>query len=115
MRKRTTTKQLLEAITTKGLLEVIKVECSHKSSSRIDEMDKGTFLDNLAFINESGIFAGFIDWHYESGLPGKDGYTAGSGAMNPYTENVVTVYMEPSEGVTEEGIAKALHFEEMEE
>lgn len=115
MRKRTTTKQLLEAITTKGLLEVIKVECSHKSSSRIDEMDKEEFLDNLAFINESGIFAGFIDWNYESGLLGKDGYIAGSGAMNPYAENVVTVYMEPSEGVTDEEITKILLFEESEE
>ena len=98
MRKRTITKQLLEAITN-GLLQITKAECSYKSSSRIDEISKETFLDSLAFINESGVFVNFIDWHYERNISAKDEYKVDSGAMNPYSEKVVTVYLRVGENV----------------
>lgn len=111
MRKRTTTKRLLEAITN-GLLEARKTECSYKSSDRIDEISKETFLDSLAFINESGVFANFIDWHYERDLSENGGYIFDSGRMNPYSENVVTVYLRMNDSTTEEEIEKMLLFEE---
>ncbi len=114
MRRRTTTKQLLESITN-GLLQITKAECSYKSSNRIDEISKETFLDSLAFINESGVFANFIDWHYEENLSEKDEYKIGSGAMNPYSESVVTVYLRVGDGANEEEINKMLLFEESEE
>lgn len=111
MRRRTTTKQLLEAITN-GLLQITKTECSYKSSSRIDEISKETFLDSLAFINESGVFSDFIDWHYERDLSENDGYIFDSGRMNPYTETIVTVFLRICDGVSGEEIGKALLFEE---
>lgn len=110
MKRRTTTKQLQNAIT-KGLLEVRKAECSYKSSSQIDEMSRETFLDNLASINESGVFAGFVDWHYESNLS-KRGYVLDSGAMNPYSETIVTAYLRVNDGVDAGDVEKALLFEE---
>lgn len=114
MRKRTTTKRLLEAITN-GLLQITKAECSYKSSSRIDEISKKTFLDSLAFINESGVFSDFIDWRYERDLSENDGYIFDSGRMNPFSENVVTAYLHMNDSATEEEIEKMLLFEETEE
>lgn len=113
MRRRTTTKRLLEAITN-GLLQITKTECSYKSSSRIDEISKETFLDSLAFINESGVFANFIDWRYERDLSENDGYIFDSGRMNPYTENIVTVFLRVADGVNVEDIERELLFLEEE-
>lgn len=98
MGKRTTTRQLNTAITN-NLLQVKKVECCYKSSNRVDEISKETFLDNLASINESGVFADFVDWHYERNISAKDEYKVDSGAMNPYSEKVVTVYLRVGENV----------------
>lgn len=111
MRRRTTTKQLLEAITN-GLLQITKVECSYKSSNRIDEIRKETFLDSLSFINESGVFANFIDWHYERDLYENDGYIFESGRMNPYTENIVIAYLRVCNGTNKGEIERMLLFEE---
>lgn len=114
MRRRTTTKQLQQAITN-GLLEVTKAECSYKSSKQVDGISKETFMDNLTFINKAGVFSQFIDWHYEKDLSGNDGYIAESGAMNLYSENVVTVYLRKNDSITDEEIQEALLFEESEE
>lgn len=111
MRKRTTTGQLNSAITN-NLLQVKKAECHYKSSSRIDEISRETFMDNLAFINESGVFSGFIDWHYEKNLSEKDEYIFDSGAMNPYSENVVIAHLSAGEGTSREDIDKALRIVE---
>ena len=113
MRKRTTTKQLSAAITN-GLLQVKKVECSYKSSNQVDGISKETFLDNLASINESGVFVNFIDWHYERNISAKDEYKVDSGAMNPYSEKVVTVYLRVGENVIGEDIEKMLEVTEEE-
>lgn len=114
MRKRTSTQKLLKAITN-NLLQVTKAECSYKSSKQIGELSKETFMDNLAFINESGIFSGFIDWHYDKILSEKDVYIADSGAMNPYTDTIVTVYLRMNDNATDEEIQKALLLEESED
>ncbi|EOT24118.1 hypothetical protein C805_02330 [Eubacterium sp. 14-2] len=114
MRRRTTTKQLLEAITN-NLLQVRKIECSYKSSNQINELSKEIFLDNLAFINESGVFANFIDWHYERDLSENDGYIIECGRYNPHSENIITVYLEVADNTTDEEINKILLFEETEE
>lgn len=111
MRKRTTTKQLSTAITN-NLLQVIKAECNYKSSDRIDEISKEIFKESLDYLIESGIFADFVDWHFERNLSDKDGYIFNSGAMNPFTENIVTVYLRVCEGVDVEDIEKTLLFEE---
>lgn len=113
MRKRTTTKQLNTAITN-GLLQVTKAECSYKSSNRVDELNKETFIENLQFLCESGVFADFVDWHYERNISAKDEYILDSGAMNPYSENVVTVYLRVADCVDREDIERTLLFLEVE-
>ena len=63
MRRKTTTQKLHEAISN-NLLTIVKVQCSYKSSNRIDEINKEEFKDNLDFLSESGVFSGFVEWHY---------------------------------------------------
>lgn len=101
MRRRTSTKQLLEAVTN-NLLQVRKAKCSYKSSNQIDELSRETFLENLQFICESGVFADFVDWHFERNLSEKDEFVFDSGAMNPYSEAIVTVYLRVCDGVNVE-------------
>ena len=110
MRKRTSTKQLLEAIKS-NLLQVRKAECSYKSSNRIDELSKETFLDNLAFINESGVFSDFIDWHYERNLSEKGEFVLDSGSLNPFTDTIVTAYLRVNDSTNEEELERMLLFE----
>ena len=111
MRRRTTTQKLHEAISN-NLLTIVKVQCSYKSSNRIDEMNKEEFKDNLDFLSESGVFSGFIDWHFEMSPSEKGEYIIESGAKNPYSENIVTVYLRISEDVDVEDIERVLLFEE---
>lgn len=109
MRQRTTTKRLHEAISN-NLLKIEKVQCSYKSSNRIDEISKETFKDNLDFLSESGIFADFIDWHFDMNPSEKGEYIFDSGAMNPFTENIITVYMRITNGASDEAVEKELLF-----
>lgn len=81
MRRRTTTKRLHEAISN-NLLTIGKVECSYKSSNRIDEISKETFKDNLDYLCEAGIFADFIDWHFDMNPSEKGEYILDSGSKN---------------------------------
>lgn len=109
MRQRTTTQKLHEAISNK-LLTINKVQCSYKSSNRIDEISKETFKDNLDYLCEAGIFADFIDWHFDMNPSEKDEYIFDSGAMNPFTENIITVYMRIENGASDEAVEKELLF-----
>lgn len=114
MRKRTSSKQLNSAITN-GLLQITKVECHYKSSSHIAEISNEAFKESLDFLCESGIFADFVDWHYERSLSEKDVYIFNSGAINPDSENIVTVYLCANDGVNVEDIEKELRVEETED
>lgn len=111
MLKQTTTKQLSNALSS-SLLQIEKVECRHKSSSQIDEIDIETFKDSLDFLCEAGVFADFIDWHYEKSISGKGKYIADSGAKNHFSENIIIVHLCANENVSDEDIAKALQFTE---
>lgn len=113
MKKRTTTKQLNASITNK-LLHITKAEMYHKSTHKTETIDAGTFKDSLDFLCESGVFADFVDWHYEKNISAKDEYILDSGAMNPYSENVVTVYLCVTDGVNVGDIERALLFLEEE-
>lgn len=106
MRKRTTTKRLSNAIEN-NLLEVIKAECRYKSSEDLDVLDVDTFVENLQFLCESGVFAEFVDWHYEN-LYGKGEIIVDSGAMNPYSENIVIACLRVRDGVDVEDIDKSI-------
>ena len=111
MRRRTTTRQIVSAISN-NLLTIEKVECSYKSSSRIDEIDRETFKDNLDFLSESGILADCIDWHFDMSPSKKGEYIIDSGAKNPCSENIITVYLNVGEDVNMEDVEKVLLFEE---
>ena len=111
MRQKTTTQKLHEAISN-NLLTIVKVQCSYKSSNRIDEINKEEFKDNLDFLSESGVFSGFVDWHYDMSPSEKGEYIIESGAKNPYSENIVTVYLHVGEDVDVEDIERSLLYEE---
>lgn len=111
MRRRTTTKKLHDAISN-NLLTIIKVQCSYKSSNRIDEIDRETFKDNLDFLVEAGILADCIDWHFDMSPSKKGEYIIDSGAKNPCSENIITVYLGVGDDLNMEDIEKALLFEE---
>ena len=113
MRKRTTTKQLNSAITN-NLLHITKAEIYYKTSRKTETIDVDKFKDSLDFLCESGVFADFVDWHYERNISAKDEYILDSGAMNPYSENVVTVYLRVGENVIGEKIEKILEVTEEE-
>lgn len=113
MRKRTTTKQLNAAITN-NLLQITKAECHYKLSNRTDELSSEEFKENLDFLCESGVFADFVDWHYERNPSEKGVYTVDSGAMNPYSENIVTAYLRVCGNVNVEDIERTLLFVEEE-
>ena len=114
MRKRTTTKQLQQAITN-NLLHIAKVEVYYKTSRKTGTIDTDKFKDSLDFLCESSIFSDFVDWHYERNISTKDEYIFDSGAMNPYSENVVTVYLRKNNSTTDEEIQETLLFEESED
>ena len=110
MRKRTTTKQLSTAITN-GLLQITKVECSYKSSDRIDELSKETFRESLDFLCESGVFADCIGWYYENDY--KTGqYIVECGRMDGSVEKIIVVYLRVCEGMRGEDVERILLFEE---
>lgn len=113
MRRRTTTRQLQQVITD-NLLHVVKAETYYKSSRKTETIDADKFKDSLDFLCESGVFADFVDWHYEKNMSAKDEYILDSGAMNPYSENVVTVYLCVADDVNVEDIERTLLFLEEE-
>ena len=113
MQKRTTTQQLNSAISN-NLLHITKAEVYYKTSRKTKTIETDKFKDSLDFLCESGVFADFVDWHYERNISAKDEYILDSGAMNPYSENVVTVYLRVAENVIGEKIEKMLEVTEEE-
>ena len=111
MRKQTTTKQLNSAITN-NLLHITKAGVYYKTSRKTEIIDTDKFKDSLDFLCESGVFADFVDWHYERNISTKDEYKVDSGAMNPYSENVVTVYLRVNDGANVEDIERILKIKE---
>ena len=108
MRKRTTTKKLLEAIAN-NLLIITKAECHYKSSSRIDKISADKFKDSLDFLCESGIFSESLGWHYERDHKTND-YILETGRYNPHSEIIITVYMRICNGASAENVEKELLF-----
>ena len=113
MRRRTTTQKLQQVITN-NLLHITKAEVYYKTSQKKETIDTDKFYENFSFLCESGVFANFIDWHYERNISAKDEYKVDSGAMNPYSEKVVTVYLRTGENVIGEEIEKMLEVTEEE-
>ena len=113
MRRRTTTQKLQQAIAN-NLLVIKKAEIYFKTSKKTEIIDTDRFTENLSFLCESGVFADAIGWHYERDISTKGEYILDSGAMNPYSENVVTVYLRVGNDVDVEDIERTLLFWEEE-
>ena len=111
MRRRTTTGQI-DSVLSNELLTIEKVEVYYKTSRETETMDVDTFKDYLDFLCESGIFAYFVDWHFEMSPSKKREYIIDSGAKNPCSENIVTVYLQIGDYVNVEDIERILLFEE---
>ena len=112
MRKRTTTKQLQNAISN-NLLHIVKAEIYCKTSRKTETIDTDKFKENLDFLCESGIFSDAIGWHYERDHK-LNGYITESGRKNPDTEIIVTVYLGVGEDAIGEEIEKMLEVTEEE-
>ena len=109
MKRMTTTKQISDVLSN-NLLQVAKAECYHKTSRETDIITD-SFLENFQFLCESGCFVNCVGWHYERDYT-KDEYKVDSGAMNPYSENVVTVYLRVNDGANVEDIERILKIKE---
>lgn len=79
MRRKTTTKQIQQAIKN-DLLKLTKVEKYSKSTRRTTTISTGTFKDDLDFLCEI-IFADAIGWHFEYDIKAKQ-YIIETGRMN---------------------------------
>lgn len=107
MKKTTTTKQVSAAISNNSL-HVANVECYHKSSGQKSMLDTDTFIENLQFLNESGVFAESMDWKYEKNPKSEGEYIIESGRMNPDSDIVAIAYLLTTEGVSNADVEKML-------
>jgi len=108
MQKRTTTKQISEAISN-NLLRIKKAEVYYKTSRKTEPINADIFQENLDFLCESGCFADAIGWHFERDY--KSGrYVLETGRMNPNSEIVITAYLNVVKYATIKDIEQALLF-----
>lgn len=110
MKRRTTTAQINEALTS-NLLTVTKVEVYYKSSRKTDTIEAESFLEDLQFLCEANIFMDCVGWTYQqdhrTGL-----YIVEAGRSDAYSENIVTVYLRVGEGANTEDVEKVLLIKE---
>lgn len=64
MKRRTTTKQINDAITN-NLVKLTKAEVYHKTSRKTEVIDNIIITENLLFLCESGVFVDCIGWTIE--------------------------------------------------
>jgi len=113
MRKRTTTKQLQQAISN-NQLQIQKVESYNKSSRKTETIAIDRFQECFDFFCESGCFVNAIGWHYEKDFGGDHRFTAETGRMNGTSDVIITVYFGIGENANEEEIERTLLFLEEE-
>lgn len=110
MRKRTTTKQLHNALSN-NLLTVERAESYNKTTRKTDEISIDTFKDGLDFLCET-IFSDAIGWHYEDNCDDGSDYIADCFRMDRSVNVIVTVYLKVGDGVSIETVEKELLFRE---
>ena len=88
MKRRTTTAQINEALTS-NLLTVTKAEVYYKSLHQTDAIDAESFLEDFQFLCESGCFVDCVGWHYERDFRTSD-YIIEAGRSDAYSENIIT-------------------------
>ena len=110
MKRRSTTRQLSEAISN-NLLQVTKAECYHKTTRQTDPIDAKSFLENLKYLCESGCFMDCVGWHFEKDYKTNQ-YIAECCRMNGDSENIVTVHLRMNDGASDEDINNILIMKE---
>ena len=100
MKRRTTTAQINEALTS-NLLTVTKVECYHKTSRQTDAVNPESFIEDFQFLCESGIFADCIGWYFEK-VYKTNQYIVECCRLDGSAENIVTVYLRVSDGMSDD-------------
>ena len=107
MRKRTTTKQLQNALSN-NLLTIEGAESYNKTTHQTDQISADQFKDSLDFLCET-IFYDSVGWNYERNY--KTGnYEIDCGRMNPNTDLIVIAHLCANNNVNSEDIEQALLF-----
>lgn len=105
MRRKTTTKQIQQAIKN-NLLKLIKVEKYSKSTRKTTTISTGTFRDDFDFLCEI-IFADAIGWHFEYDIKSKQ-YIIETGRMNGDADFIFIAHLCVNDGVSKEDVDNAL-------
>lgn len=109
MKRRTTTAQINTAL---PMIEVIKAEVYDKTIHETTVLDIDTFIENIQFLNESGVFTDSIGWTYEKNCNSDKGYIFETGRMNSECNVIVTVQMRTKDDVSMDQMEKILLVEE---
>lgn len=110
MKRRTTTAQINEVLTT-NLLSVTKAEVYYKFSHKTDPIEVESFLEDFQFLCEANIFMNCVGWTYQQDHRTGE-YIAEAGRTDAYSENVITIHMRVNDGVKREDIEKTLLYVE---
>lgn len=105
MQKRTTTRQIQQAIKN-NLLKLIKAEKYSKSTRKTTIISTDTFKDDLDFLCET-IFADCVGWHYERDHETGD-YEVECSRMNGDVDFIFIAHLCVNDGVKVENVDKAL-------
>lgn len=106
MQKRTTTKQIQQAIKN-NLLKLVKAEKYSKSTHKTTTISTDTFKDDLDFLCET-IFADCVGWHYEYDIKSKQ-YIIETGRMNGDADFIFIAHLCACDGVKVESVDKILN------
>lgn len=105
MRRKTTTKQLQQAIKD-NLLHITKAEKYSKSTRKTTTISTDTFKESLDFLCES-IFADCVGWHYEYDIKTGQCITE-CGRMNGDADFIFIAHLCVNDGMKVESVDKVL-------
>lgn len=105
MRRKTTTKQLQQAIKD-NLLKPIKAQKYSKSTRKTTTISTDTFKDDFDFLCET-IFADAIGWHFEYDIKSKQ-YIIECGRMNGDVDFIFIAHLCACDGVKREDVDRTL-------
>ena len=106
MRRKTTTRQLQQAITN-NLLKPIKAQKYSKSTHKTTTISTDTFKESLDFLCET-IFSDAIGWHYERNHETGD-YEIECGRMDGDSDFIIIAHLCVNDGMSREDIDKILN------
>lgn len=105
MRRKTTTKQLQQAMKN-NLLKLTKVEKYSKSTRKTTTISTDTFRESLDFLCET-IFVDCVGWHYEYDVKTRQ-YITECSRMDGDSDIIIIAHLCVNDGAKREEIDKAL-------